>query len=47
MASGATYGYGLRFYHPIYEAAVTYDLPVAIQPGSEGSGVSGQPSVTG
>lgn len=47
MASGATYGYGHRFYHPIYEAAVVYDLPVAIHPGSEGSGVSGQPSVTG
>ncbi|MCY3781029.1 MAG: amidohydrolase family protein [Chloroflexi bacterium] len=47
MASGAYYGYGHRFYHPIYEAAAAYDLPVAIHPGSEGSGVSGQPSVTG
>lgn len=47
MASGATYGYGHRFYHPIYAAAVAYDLPVAIHPGSEGSGVSGQPSVSG
>ena len=36
LASGASYGYGHRFYHPIYEAAVAYDLPVAIHPGSEG-----------
>lgn len=47
MASGAQFGYGHRFYHPIYEAAVAHDLPVAIHPGSEGRGVSGKPSVAG
>lgn len=47
MASGSMYGYGHRYFHPIYEAAVQYDLPVAIHPGSEGRGVSGKPSVAG
>lgn len=47
MCSGALHGYGNRFYHPIYAAAVQYDLPVAIHPGSEGRGVSGRPSIHG
>lgn len=47
MCSGAQFGYGHRFYHPIYEAATVYDLPVAIHPGSEGRGVSGKPSAVG
>ena len=42
MASGAQFGYGHRYYHPIYEAAVAHDLPVAIHPGSEGRGRRGQ-----
>ena len=47
MPSGAQYGYGHRFYHPIYQAAEEHDLPVAIHPGSEGRGVSGAPSSAG
>ena len=38
---------GHRYYHPIYEAAVAHDLPVAIHPGTEGRGVSGKPSAAG
>jgi predicted TIM-barrel fold metal-dependent hydrolase len=41
MGSGARIPYGQRFYHPIYEAAVKYDLPVAIHPGNEGVGITG------
>jgi len=47
MCSGAQFGYGHRFYHPIYEAAEAHGLPVAIHPGSEGRGVSGKPSAAG
>lgn len=47
LPSGAQFGYGHRFYHPIYQAAVEHDLPVAIHPGSEGRGVSGVPSSAG
>jgi len=47
MASGAQFGYGHRFYYPIYEAAVAHNLPVAVHPGSEGRGVAGKPSVAG
>lgn len=47
MASGSQFGFGHRYYHPIYEAAVAHDLPVAIHPGSEGRGVSGKPSTAG
>ncbi len=47
MASGATHGYGHRFYHPIYAAATAHNLPVAIHPGSEGRGVSGPPTAAG
>ncbi len=47
MCSGSQYGYGHRFYHPIYAAAEAHQLPVAIHPGSEGRGVSGKPSTAG
>ena len=47
MPSGARMPYGQRFYHPIYQAAVEHDLPVAIHPGSEGVGISGAPSAAG
>lgn len=47
MPSGARMPYGQRFFHPIYEAAVAHDLPVAIHPGSEGVGVSGPPTAAG
>jgi len=35
------------FYWPIYAAAVEYGLPVAIYPGSEGTGISGAPAAAG
>ena len=47
MPSGSMFGYGHRYYHPIYEAAVAHDLPVAIHPGSEGNGVSGKSTSAG
>ena len=47
MCSGARMPYGQRFFHPIYEAAAQYDLPVAIHPGTEGAGVSGPPTAVG
>ena len=47
MPSGARIAYGHRMYHPIYEAAVAHNLPVAIHPGSEGVGISGAPSAAG
>jgi predicted TIM-barrel fold metal-dependent hydrolase len=39
--------YGQRFYHPIYEAAVQQNLPVAIHPGSEGVGLAYPPTPAG
>lgn len=47
MGSGARIAYGQRFYHPIYEAAVEHDLPVAIHPGNEGVGITGPPNAAG
>ncbi len=47
MPSGARMPYGQRFYHPIYEAAAEYNLPVAIHPGSEGAGISYPPTPAG
>jgi len=47
MPSGARMPYGQRFYHPIYEAAVEHNLPVAIHPGSEGTGISYPPTPAG
>ena len=47
MASGARIPYGQRFYHPIYEAAEHYGLPVAVHPGTEGRGISGAPTPSG
>jgi predicted TIM-barrel fold metal-dependent hydrolase len=44
MASGSNRLFGQRFFHPIYEAAEEHGLPVAIHPGSEGSGTA--PNVT-
>jgi predicted TIM-barrel fold metal-dependent hydrolase len=45
MCSGQRNLLGQRCFHPIYEAASKYDLPVAIHPGNEGSG--GTPPPTG
>jgi predicted TIM-barrel fold metal-dependent hydrolase len=36
VCSGTRVPFGQRIYHPIYEAAERYGLPVAIHPGSEG-----------
>ncbi len=47
LPSGARMPYGQRFYHPIYAAAVEHQLPVAIHPGSEGTGVAGAPTSVG
>ena len=47
MGSGARVPYGQRYYHPIYEAAVAHNLPVAIHPGNEGVGISGPPNAAG
>jgi predicted TIM-barrel fold metal-dependent hydrolase len=47
MGSGARIPYGQRFYHPIYEAAAEYNLPVAIHPGNEGVGITGPPNAAG
>lgn len=47
MPSASRTPYGQRFFHPIYAAAVKYDLPVAIHPGTEGVGISGAPTGVG
>ena len=47
MPGGAQMPYGHRFYHPIYAAAVEHDLPIALHPGTEGTGVSGMPTAVG
>jgi predicted TIM-barrel fold metal-dependent hydrolase len=47
IASGARKPYGQRFYHPIYEAAVHYGLPVAMHVGTEGHGVAYPPTPAG
>ena len=47
MGSGARVPYGNRYYHPIYEAAVEFDLPVAIHPGNEGVGITGPTHAAG
>ncbi len=47
MGSGARIPYGNRYYHPIYEAAVEFDLPVAIHPGNEGVGITGPANAAG
>jgi predicted TIM-barrel fold metal-dependent hydrolase len=38
VCSGVRAPYGQRFYHPIYEAAEHYGLPVGFHPGTEGKG---------
>ncbi len=47
MPSASRIPYGQRFFHPIYAAAAAHGLPVAIHPGSEGVGISGQPGAGG
>jgi predicted TIM-barrel fold metal-dependent hydrolase len=38
---------GNRFFHPMYEAAAEHHLPIALHPGTEGSGLSGAPTASG
>ncbi len=47
MPAAAAMPYGNRFYHPIYAAAEKQNLPVAIHPGAEGTGIAGAPTPTG
>jgi uncharacterized protein len=47
MASTTRQPCGQRRYHPIYEAAAAYDLPVALHPGAEGSGTAAPPTPVG
>jgi uncharacterized protein len=47
MASASRAPYGQRQYHPIYEAAAELGLPVAIHPGTEGSGLAWPPTPVG
>ncbi len=43
MSSATRIPLGDRIYWPIYDAAVSLGLPVAVHPGAEGSGISGPP----
>ncbi len=47
MASATRVPYGQRQYWPIYEAAEHHGLPVAIHPGTEGSGIANPPTAAG
>jgi predicted TIM-barrel fold metal-dependent hydrolase len=47
MASTTRQPCGQRRYHPIYEAAAAYGLPVALHPGAEGSGTAAPPTPVG
>lgn len=47
MASGSSRLLGQRFSHPLYEAAAEHGLPVAIHPGTESAGTSGDPTAAG
>ena len=46
-ASASPLPLGHPYFHPIYEAAVHYDLPVAVHPGLEGVGIAGAPTSAG
>ncbi|HEY8601650.1 MAG TPA: amidohydrolase family protein [Thermomicrobiales bacterium] len=47
LASAARIPYGNVAYWPLYEAAVQYDLPVAIHVGAEGTGIANPPTGVG
>lgn len=47
MPSASRTLYGQRFFHPIYEAAEKYRLPVAIHPTAEGRGIAPEPTNAG
>lgn len=46
-ASASPFPLGHTYFHPIYEAAVEHNLPVAIHPGLEGVGIAGAPTTAG
>lgn len=46
-ASASPFPLGHTYYHPIYEAAVEHNLPIAIHPGLEGVGIAGAPTTAG
>lgn len=47
MGSATQVPYGRRQYWPIYEAAARHGLPIAIHPGTEGSGIANPPTAAG
>lgn len=47
MSSTTRAPLGQRVYHPIYEAACEFGLPVAIHPGAEGAGMAYPPTPAG
>jgi predicted TIM-barrel fold metal-dependent hydrolase len=47
LPCAATAGYGHPQFHPIYEAAVEMELPVAMHVGGEGLGINPPPTATG
>ena len=47
MASGSPFPLGHSYFHPLYEAAQQYDLPLAIHPGLEGVGIAGSGGTAG
>ncbi|MCY3905491.1 MAG: amidohydrolase family protein [Caldilineaceae bacterium] len=47
LPSGSRIPLGQRIFHPIYDAACEHGLTIAIHPGSEGVGLSGQPNAAG
>lgn len=47
MASASPFPLGHTYFHPIYEAAVAHNLPIALHPGLEGVGIAGAPTTAG
>lgn len=47
MPSASRTLYGQRIFHPIYEAAEQYGLPIAIHPTAEGRGIAPEPTNAG
>jgi len=47
MAGATTLPLGHRVYWPIYEAAEHFGLPIALHPGTEGSGIANPPTTAG
>ncbi len=47
LSAGARLAYGLRTFHPIYEAAARHGLHIALHTGTEGLGTSNPPTPAG